>query len=97
MSTVSPTSCQLLAQISFLFSVEDSPGWDGGHNNCFVNGYHDNRMNGAGNFNRGPPRSDRGVRGSFRGNRGGGTFTQPMHNTSKNFYSHGLKKTKNFL
>ncbi|XP_053482779.1 DEAD-box helicase 3 X-linked a isoform X2 [Ictalurus furcatus] len=60
----------------------DSPGWDGGHNNCFVNGYHDNRMNGAGNFNRGPPRSDRGVRGSFRGNRGGGTFNQPMHNTT---------------
>ncbi|XP_047670757.1 DEAD-box helicase 3 X-linked a isoform X1 [Tachysurus fulvidraco] len=58
----------------------DSPGWDGGRNNCFVNGYHDNRMNGAANFGRGPPRNDRSGRGSFRGNRGGGTFNQPMHN-----------------
>ncbi|XP_060732329.1 DEAD-box helicase 3 X-linked a isoform X1 [Tachysurus vachellii] len=58
----------------------DSPGWDGGRNNCFVNGYHDNRMNGAANFGRGPPRNDRTGRGSFRGNRGGGTFNQPMHN-----------------
>ncbi|XP_060732333.1 DEAD-box helicase 3 X-linked a isoform X5 [Tachysurus vachellii] len=57
-----------------------SPGWDGGRNNCFVNGYHDNRMNGAANFGRGPPRNDRTGRGSFRGNRGGGTFNQPMHN-----------------
>ncbi|GAA6108258.1 DEAD-box helicase 3 X-linked a isoform X1 [Tachysurus ichikawai] len=58
----------------------DTPGWDGGRNNCFVNGYHDNRMNGAANFGRGPPRNDRSGRGSFRGNRGGGTFNQPMHN-----------------
>ncbi|XP_046700656.1 DEAD-box helicase 3 X-linked a isoform X4 [Silurus meridionalis] len=56
-----------------------SPGWDGAPNNCFVNGFHDNRMNGAGNFTRGPSRSDRSGRGSFRGNRGG-TFSQPMHN-----------------
>ncbi|KAM9487294.1 DEAD-box helicase 3 X-linked a isoform 1-T1 [Clarias gariepinus] len=60
----------------------DSPGWDAGRTNCFVNGFHDNRMNGAGNFNRGPPRNDRTGRGSFRGTRGGGTFNQPMHNTT---------------
>ncbi|XP_063069735.1 DEAD-box helicase 3 X-linked a isoform X4 [Engraulis encrasicolus] len=57
----------------------DSPGWDGGRTNGFVNGYHDNRMNGDRGFGRGPPRQDRGGRGSFRGNRGG-TFQQPMHN-----------------
>ncbi|XP_031442853.1 DEAD-box helicase 3 X-linked a isoform X2 [Clupea harengus] len=58
----------------------DSPGWDGGRSNGFVNGYHDNRMNGdRNNFGRGPPRNDRGGRGGFRGNRGG-TFQQPMHN-----------------
>uniref|UniRef100_A0A667Y446 RNA helicase n=1 Tax=Myripristis murdjan TaxID=586833 RepID=A0A667Y446_9TELE len=33
-------------------------GWDGGRNN-FVNGYHDNRMNGGNTFNRGPPRMER--------------------------------------
>uniref|UniRef100_A0A3B4CQN6 RNA helicase n=1 Tax=Pygocentrus nattereri TaxID=42514 RepID=A0A3B4CQN6_PYGNA len=49
----------------------------------FVNGYHDSRMNGGGNFARGPPRNDRGGRDSFRGNRGGGTFNQPIHTTSK--------------
>lgn len=88
MSTLKPASCQL---IYFLFSVEDSPGWDGGRNNCFVNGYHDNRMNGAGNFNRGPPRNDRPGRGSFRGTRGGSTFNPPMHNTSKNLYPSNRK------
>uniref|UniRef100_A0A8C4Z3G8 RNA helicase n=1 Tax=Gadus morhua TaxID=8049 RepID=A0A8C4Z3G8_GADMO len=53
-------------------------GWDGGRN-TFVNGYHDNRLNGANTFNRGPPRMERGRGlsgggGGYRGNRGGGTF-----------------------
>ncbi|KAM4609057.1 DEAD-box helicase 3 X-linked a isoform 2-T2 [Polymixia lowei] len=56
-----------------------SPGWDGGRSNGFVNGYHDNRMNG-GFGGRGPPRNDRGGRGSYRGNRGGGSFNQPIQN-----------------
>ncbi|XP_028847782.1 DEAD-box helicase 3 X-linked a isoform X2 [Denticeps clupeoides] len=59
----------------------DSPGWDGGRSNGFVNGYHDNRMNGDRNsFGRGLPRNDRGGRGGFRGNRGG-SFTQPLHSS----------------
>ncbi|XP_030613706.1 DEAD-box helicase 3 X-linked a isoform X11 [Archocentrus centrarchus] len=37
----------------------DSPGWDAGRTNGFVNGYHDNRTNG-GFGGRGPPRTDRG-------------------------------------
>ncbi|KAM4595982.1 putative ATP-dependent RNA helicase an3 isoform 2-T2 [Polymixia lowei] len=60
-------------------SKNDSPGWDGGRSNGFVNGYHDNRMNG-GFGGRGPPRNDRGGRGSYRGNRGGGSFNQPIQN-----------------
>ncbi|KAM6979387.1 DEAD-box helicase 3 X-linked a isoform 8-T8 [Tautogolabrus adspersus] len=40
-------------------SKTDSPGWDGGRSNGFVNGYHDNRTNG-GFGGRGPPRNDRG-------------------------------------
>lgn len=84
-------------KFTFLFSVEDSPGWDAGRTNCFVNGFHDNRMNGAGNFNRGPPRNDRTGRGSFRGTRGGGTFNQPMHNTSKSFYYSGINTFIIFL
>uniref|UniRef100_A0A7N5ZTG0 RNA helicase n=1 Tax=Anabas testudineus TaxID=64144 RepID=A0A7N5ZTG0_ANATE len=48
---------------TFLFFLpfsphEDSPGWDGGRTNGFVNGYHDNRTNG-GFGGRGPPRNDR--------------------------------------
>ncbi|XP_026073654.1 putative ATP-dependent RNA helicase an3 isoform X19 [Carassius auratus] len=62
-------------------SNNDSPGWDGGRSNGFVNGYHDGRVNGTANFGRGPPRNDRGGRGGFRGNRNGGPFNQPMHNT----------------
>ncbi|XP_042619896.1 DEAD-box helicase 3 X-linked a isoform X15 [Cyprinus carpio] len=58
----------------------DSPGWDGGRSNGFVNGYHDGHVNGTANFGRGPPRNDRGGRGGFRGNRNGGPFNQPMHN-----------------
>ncbi|XP_065817941.1 DEAD-box helicase 3 X-linked a isoform X2 [Labrus bergylta] len=57
----------------------DSPGWDGGRSNGFVNGYHDNRTNG-GFGGRGPPRNDRGGRGAYRGNRGGGSFMQPLQN-----------------
>ncbi|XP_076857499.1 DEAD-box helicase 3 X-linked a isoform X4 [Brachyhypopomus gauderio] len=64
----------------------DSPGWDGGRSNGFVNGYHDSRLNGGGNFGRGPPRNDRSTRGNFRGNRGGATFNQPMHNTNYGGY-----------
>ncbi|XP_054642611.1 DEAD-box helicase 3 X-linked a isoform X3 [Dunckerocampus dactyliophorus] len=60
-------------------SKNDSPGWDGGRSNGFVNGYHDNRTNG-GFGGRGPPRHDRGGRGGFRGNGGGGSFNQPFHN-----------------
>ncbi|XP_062862076.1 DEAD-box helicase 3 X-linked a isoform X2 [Trichomycterus rosablanca] len=60
----------------------DSPGWDATRANCFVNGYHDNRMNGGANFGRGIPRNDRSGRGSFRGTRGGGTFNPPMPNTN---------------
>ncbi|KAK2904892.1 hypothetical protein Q8A67_006691 [Cirrhinus molitorella] len=63
-----------------------SPGWDGGRSNGFVNGYHDGRMNGTANFGRGPPRNDRGGRGSFRGNRNGGSFNQPMHNAGYGTY-----------
>ncbi|XP_060944257.1 DEAD-box helicase 3 X-linked a isoform X7 [Limanda limanda] len=40
----------------------DSPGWDGGRSNGFVNGFHDNRTNG-GFGGRGPPHNDRGVGG----------------------------------
>uniref|UniRef100_A0A3Q0TA83 RNA helicase n=1 Tax=Amphilophus citrinellus TaxID=61819 RepID=A0A3Q0TA83_AMPCI len=62
--------------ISFFFSPnKDSPGWDAGRTNGFVNGYHDNRTNG-GFGGRGPPRTDRGGRGAYRGNRGGGSFNQ---------------------
>ncbi|XP_016350926.1 DEAD-box helicase 3 X-linked a isoform X8 [Sinocyclocheilus anshuiensis] len=61
-------------------SKNDSPGWDGGRSNGFVNGYHDGRVNGTANFGRGPPRNDRGGRGGFRGSRNGGPFNQPMHN-----------------
>ncbi|KAA8588400.1 hypothetical protein FQN60_001594 [Etheostoma spectabile] len=57
----------------------DSPGWDGGRSNGFVNGYHDNRTNG-GFGGRGPPRNDRGGRGAYRGNRGGGSFNQQLQN-----------------
>ncbi|XP_067108035.1 ATP-dependent RNA helicase DDX3X-like isoform X3 [Osmerus mordax] len=55
----------------------DSPGWDGGRGNGFVNGFHDNRTNG-GFGGRAPPRTDRGGRGSFRGIRGGVSFNHPM-------------------
>ncbi|XP_029283571.1 ATP-dependent RNA helicase DDX3X-like isoform X2 [Cottoperca gobio] len=43
-------------------SKNDSPGWDGGRGNGFVNGYNDNCTNG-GFGGRGPPRNDRGVGG----------------------------------
>ncbi|KAL2087483.1 hypothetical protein ACEWY4_016311 [Coilia grayii] len=66
-------------------SKNDSPGWDGGRTNGFVNGYHDpNHMNGdRGSFGgRGAIRQDRGGRGAFRG-RGGSTYNpiQPMQNS----------------
>ncbi|XP_042587442.1 putative ATP-dependent RNA helicase an3 isoform X4 [Cyprinus carpio] len=67
-------------------SENDSPGWDGGRSNGFVNGYHDGRMNGTANFGHGPPRNDRGGRGGFRGNRNGGSFNQPMHNSGYGSY-----------
>ncbi|XP_066520928.1 DEAD-box helicase 3 X-linked b isoform X3 [Hoplias malabaricus] len=65
-------------------SKNDSPGgWDAGRSNGFINGYsdgRDNRMNGSSSFgNRGPVRSDRGGRGSYRG-RGSGSY-QPGPNT----------------
>ncbi|XP_029936682.1 DEAD-box helicase 3 X-linked a isoform X10 [Myripristis murdjan] len=63
----------------------DSPGWDSGRSNGFVNGYHDNRMNG-GFGGRGPPRNDRGGRSGYRGNRGGGSFNQPLQNAGFGSY-----------
>ncbi|XP_051259232.1 DEAD-box helicase 3 X-linked a isoform X5 [Dicentrarchus labrax] len=66
-------------------SKNDSPGWDGGRSNGFVNGYHDNRTNG-GFGGRGPPRNDRGGRGAYRGNRGGGSFNQPLQNAGFGSY-----------
>ncbi|CAI5670557.1 unnamed protein product [Oreochromis niloticus] len=47
----------------------DSPGWDSGRTNGFVNGYHDNRTNG-GFGGRGPPRNDRGF-GNYENKEGG--------------------------
>ncbi|XP_020791898.1 DEAD-box helicase 3 X-linked a isoform X1 [Boleophthalmus pectinirostris] len=47
----------------------DSPGWDGGRTNGYVNGYHDNRSNG-GFGGRGPPRNDRGF-GNYDNKDGG--------------------------
>jgi len=52
-----------------MFCHEDPPGWDGGHSNGFVNGYHDNRTSG-GYGGRGPPRNDIGGRRAYRGNGG---------------------------
>lgn len=69
----------------------DSQGWDGGHSNGFVNGYHDGRMNGTANFVRGPPLNDRGGRGGFRGNRNAGSFNQPMHNAVAGYGSYENK------
>ncbi|KAM3608155.1 uncharacterized protein V6R79_020108 [Siganus canaliculatus] len=63
----------------------DSPGWDGGRSNGFVNGYHDNRTNG-GFGGRGPPRNDRGGRSAYRGNRGGGSFNQALQNAGFGSY-----------
>ncbi|XP_014019975.1 DEAD-box helicase 3 X-linked a isoform X3 [Salmo salar] len=45
-------------------------GWDSGRSNGFANGYHDNRNAGFGGRG-GPPRNDRGGRGSYRGFSGG--------------------------
>ncbi|KAJ3582030.1 hypothetical protein NHX12_015969 [Muraenolepis orangiensis] len=57
-----------------VFQNDGVGGWDAGRN-TFVNGYHDNRLNGAQSFNRGPPRMERGRGGigggGYRGNRGG--------------------------
>lgn len=75
------TNCSIvfLTNLSPSLIHLDSPGWDNGRSNGFVNGYHDNRTNG-GFGGRGPPRNDRGGRGPYRGNRGGGTFNQPLQN-----------------
>nr|XP_006638952.2 PREDICTED: ATP-dependent RNA helicase DDX3X isoform X5 [Lepisosteus oculatus] len=67
-------------------SKNDSPGWDGGRSNGYVNGYHDgrdNRMNGDRNSfgGRGPSRGDRGGRGGYRGNRSTGSFNQSQPST----------------
>lgn len=69
------------------FAHKDSPGWDSGRTNGFVNGYHDNRTNG-GFGGRGAPRNDRGGRGAYRGNRGGGSFNQPLQNTGGEIVSY---------
>ncbi|KAM9343511.1 DEAD-box helicase 3 X-linked a isoform 1-T1 [Pholidichthys leucotaenia] len=62
-----------------------SPGWDTGRSNGFVNGYHDNRTNG-GFGGRGAPRNDRGGHDAYRGNRGGGSFNQPLQNAGFGTY-----------
>ena len=62
-----------------MFCHEDSPGWDGGHSNGFGNGIHEKRMNG-GFGGRGTPRNDRGGRGKWVVERGGGSFTRPIQN-----------------
>ncbi|XP_064167926.1 ATP-dependent RNA helicase DDX3Y-like isoform X6 [Anguilla rostrata] len=74
----------------------DSPGWDGGRSNGYVNGYHDgrdNRVNGdRGGFGgRGSSRPDRGGRGVYRGNRGGGSFnqSQPVQNADGGGWNSG--------
>lgn len=74
-----PHTALFILVFLFIAFNEDSPGWDGGRSNGFVNGYHDNRTNG-GFGGRGPPRNDRGGRGAYRGNRGGGSFNQPLQN-----------------
>lgn len=73
-------SLVIFSLYTFFFVFEDSPGWDGGRTNGYVNGFHDNRTNG-GFGGRGPPRNDRGGRGAYPGNRGGGSFNQPLQNT----------------
>lgn len=75
-----PSPIHLISSSVF---VKDSPGWDGGRSNGFINGYHDARINGTANFGRGLPRNDRGGRGGYRGNRNGGSFNQPMHNAGE--------------
>uniref|UniRef100_A0A3P8Z743 RNA helicase n=1 Tax=Esox lucius TaxID=8010 RepID=A0A3P8Z743_ESOLU len=56
-----------------------SGGWESGRSNGFANGYHDNRNGGFGGRS-GPPRNDRGGRGSYRSNTmGGPPFNQPVH------------------
>lgn len=82
--------------------LSDSPGWDGGRSNGFVNGYHDNRMNGGrGGFDGrgGAMRQDRGGgRGGFRG-RGGSTYNpvQPMPNAGEPFPPLSLSVVECFL
>ncbi|KAJ8253039.1 hypothetical protein GJAV_G00208440 [Gymnothorax javanicus] len=75
-------------------SKNDSPGWDSGRSNGYVNGYHDNRDNrfnsDRGYGGRGPARSDRGGRGGggYRGNRSG-SFNQSQAVYSAGFgYDH---------
>uniref|UniRef100_A0A8C7KI89 RNA helicase n=1 Tax=Oncorhynchus kisutch TaxID=8019 RepID=A0A8C7KI89_ONCKI len=75
----------------FVVSEHDnSPGgWDSGRSNGFANGYHDNRNTGFGGRG-GPPRNDRGGRGSYRGNgMGGASFNQPMHIAGGETYCDG--------
>ncbi|XP_010888279.1 DEAD-box helicase 3 X-linked a isoform X6 [Esox lucius] len=58
---------------------DSSGGWESGRSNGFANGYHDNRNGGFGGRS-GPPRNDRGGRGSYRSNTmGGPPFNQPVH------------------
>ncbi|XP_010888275.1 DEAD-box helicase 3 X-linked a isoform X2 [Esox lucius] len=60
-------------------SWDSSGGWESGRSNGFANGYHDNRNGGFGGRS-GPPRNDRGGRGSYRSNTmGGPPFNQPVH------------------
>uniref|UniRef100_A0A8B9LCD8 RNA helicase n=1 Tax=Astyanax mexicanus TaxID=7994 RepID=A0A8B9LCD8_ASTMX len=81
-----PLCPKCFLSLTLISSLKDSPGWDAARSNGFVNGYHDTRMNGGANFGRGPPRNDRGGRGSFRGNRGSG----PSATLSKLLYSLSL-------
>nr|XP_033473846.1 DEAD-box helicase 3 X-linked a isoform X4 [Epinephelus lanceolatus] len=67
----------------------DSPGWDGGRSNGFVNGYHDNRTNG-GFGGRGPPRNDRGFGGE-------GNWGAPRDNTYNSFGGRNDRSKSNFF
>ncbi|CAN9498539.1 unnamed protein product [Ophioblennius macclurei] len=73
-------------------SKHDSPGWDGGRSNGFVNGYHDNRSNGS-YGGRGPPRNDRG----FAGGEGGGWGGQSRDAAYNSFGNRSGGSKSNFF
>ncbi|XP_035994771.1 DEAD-box helicase 3 X-linked a isoform X2 [Fundulus heteroclitus] len=72
----------------------DSPGWDGGRTNGFVNGFHDNRTNG-GFGGRGPPRNDRGF-GGYE-NKDGGWGGAPRDAAYNSFGGRNDRSKSNFF